>query len=156
MHKRSKLKEARDFLGRMHAERDNPDSFARELSAFLTASRSVLQYAHKEAVPKHGGQRWYDQAIANPLLAYFKDLRDDNIHALPVRPLTKTQTVRAGFLNIGDDDDEMLIPYPHDTIVYRYEFQDRAGEDVLDLCQQYLCALEDLVDNGVSAGWITG
>jgi hypothetical protein len=67
------------------------------------------------------------------------------------------RTEVAGFLKIGDDDDdEMLIPYSHNTTVHRYEFQDRPGEDVRDLSQQYLKALEGLVEDGIAMGWITG
>jgi len=66
------------------------------------------------------------------------------------------KTEVAGFLNIGDDDDEMLIPYPHNTIVHQFEFQDRPGEEVTDLSRQHLIALEGLVDDGIAMGWITG
>jgi len=94
--------------------------------------------------------------MANPLFGFFRDLRDDSIHEMPVRPLRKMKTEVAGFLNIGDDDDEMLIPYPHNTIVHQFEFQDRPGEEVTDLSRQYLIALEGLVDDGIAMGWITG
>src|SRR5450759_3755491 len=62
------------------------------------------------------------------------------------------KTEAAGFLNIGDDDDEMLIPYPHNTIVHQFEFQDRPGEEVTDLSRQHLIALEGLVDDGIAIG----
>jgi len=156
MNERAKLTEARHFLDRMHAEHGNPTAFALELSAFMGAARSVLQYAGREAKLKPGGQQWYDQAMANPLLCFFRDLRNNSIHEVPVKPLTKMKTEVAGFLNIGDDDDEILIPYPHNTIVQQYEFQDRPGEEVTDLCQRYLKALECLVEDGIAAGWITG
>jgi hypothetical protein len=140
----------------MHAEHDNPAACALEVSAFMGAARSVLQYACKEATLKPGGQRWYDQAMANPLLCFFRDLRDRGVHEMPVRHLTKMKTEVAGFLDIGDDDDEILIPYPHDTIVHQYEFQDRPGEEVTDLSQRYLKTLEGLVADGMAMGWITG
>ena len=120
MHERSKLAEARHFLDRMHAEHGNPAAFTLELSAFMGAARSVLQYACREAQLKPGGQKWYDQTMANPLLCFFRDLRDNNIHEVPAKPLTKITTEVAGLLNIGDDDDEILIPYPHNRIVQQY------------------------------------
>ena len=156
MHERSKLTEARHFLDRMYVEHGNPVAFALELSAFMGAARSVLQYACKEAQLKPGGQQWYDQTMANPLLCFFRDLRNNSIHEMPVKPLTKMTTQVAGFLNVGDDDDEMMIPYPHNTIVQQYEFQDRPGEQVMDLSQRYLQALESLVDDGIAVKWITG
>jgi len=156
MNERSKLIEARHFLDRMCAEHGNPAAFAHELSAFLGAARSVLQYALKEAELKQGGRQWYDRAMANPLFGFFKDLRNNSIHQMPIKPRTKMKTEAAGFLDIGDDDHEMLIPYPHDTIVHQYEFQNRPGEEVRDLSRQYLIALEDLVEGGIAMGWITG
>jgi hypothetical protein len=156
MHERSKLTEARHFLNRMHAEHGSPAAFALELSAFLGAARSVLQHALREASLEPGGQQWYAQSMANPLFGFFKNLRDNSIHDMPVRPLTRMKMEVAGFLKIGDDDDEMLIPYPHNTIVHRYEFQDRPGEDVMGLCQQYLDALESLIEDAIALGWITG
>ena len=156
MHERSKLTEARHFLNRMHAEHSNPAAFALELSAFMGAARSVLQYACREAKLKPGGQQWYDQTMANPLLCFFRDLRNNSIHEVPVKPLTKMKTEVAELLNVGGDDDEILIPYPHNTMVQQYEFKDRPGEEVTDLSQRYLKALEDLVEDAIAAGWITG
>ena len=156
MHERSKLAEARHFLDRMHAEHFDPQCFASELGAFLAASRSVLQYALKEAKAKPGGQQWYDQAMVNPLFTFFRDLRDDSIHEVPVTPLTKMKLTRASMLNIGDDDEEILIPHEHDTITHHYEFAGRPGEEVIDLSRQYLDTLKQLVEAGVRAGWISG
>jgi hypothetical protein len=140
----------------MHAERGHPAGFTVELSAFMGAARSVLQYAGREAKLKPGGQRWYDQTMANPLLCFFRDMRNNSIHEVPVKPVTKITTEVAGFLNIGDDDDEITIPYPHNTIVQRYEFQDRPGEEVIELSKRYLTALEAVVEDGIAMGWITG
>jgi hypothetical protein len=104
------------------------------VSAFMGAARSVLQYACREAKLKPGGQLWYDQIMANPLLCFCRDLRNSSIHEVPVKPATKMKMEVAGFLSIGDDDDdEILIPYPHNTTVYQSEFQDRPGEEVTDL-----------------------
>ena len=52
MHERYKLTEARYFLARMLTEHDSRTIFLFEVSAFLAAARSVLQYALKEAQPK--------------------------------------------------------------------------------------------------------
>jgi hypothetical protein len=157
MHERAKLTQASHFLERMHAEHGYPAGFTLELSAFMGAARSVLQYAGREARLKPGGRQWYTQATANPLLLFFRDMRNKSIHEVPVKPVSKMTTQVAGLLNIGDDgDDEIMIPYPHNTTVYRYEFQDRPGKDVIDLSQRYLKTLEALVEDGIARGWITG
>lgn len=156
MHERAKLIEARHFLDRMHSEHGNPAAFTLELSAFMGAARSVLQYACREAKLKPGGQDWYDQKMANPLLCFFRGLRDNNVHEVPAKPLTKMTTEAAGLLNIGDEDDEILIPYPHTRVVQQYEFQNRPGEEVIELSRRYVKALEAVVEDGVAMGWITG
>lgn len=94
--------------------------------------------------------------MANPLLRFFRNMRNNNIHEMPLRPVTKFTTEVAGFLNLGDDDDEIMIPYPHNTIVRWYEFQDRPGEEIIELSQRYLKALEAVVEDGIAMGWITG
>jgi broad specificity phosphatase PhoE len=156
MHERLKLGEARYFLDRMVAERGNHSAVSHELSAFLAAARSVLQYALDEAKATSGGQQWYDQAVADPLLRFFKGKRNATIHREPVRPLRKLSTRQAGFITVGEDEDEMMIPYPHEQTVEHYEFQDRPGEDVYDLSRRCLELLETFVDDGVAHGWITG
>jgi len=140
----------------MYAERTNPAVFTRELSAFLAAARSVLQYALAEAQGKPGGQSWYEQVMQNPLLSFFKNLRDNNVHVVPVEPVTKTTMEVAGMLNIGDDDDEHWIPHKHMRMIWRYEFQERPYEDVLDLSLHYLKTLEDIVNDGTSRALISG
>ena len=156
MHEKAKLAAARHFLDRMHAEHGDPTAFALELGAFLGESRSALQHAWKEATQKPGGQFWYEQRMADPLLCFFRDLRNSSIHEVPVKPLTKRKSVVAPFLSIGDDDDEFLIPYPHDTTVHWYEFEERPGDEVTELAQQYLKALDAVVADGVAMGWISG
>ena len=71
-------------------------------------------------------------------------------------PVRKITTEAAGLLNIGDNDDEIMIPYPHMRTVDHYEFQDRPGDDVNDVSRRYLALLEALVEDGVAKGWITG
>lgn len=48
MHELEKLKEAGYFARRMEASINDPKAFQYELSAFLSAARSVLQYAFEE------------------------------------------------------------------------------------------------------------
>jgi len=82
MHERRKIAEAEYFLARMEENRDSHEYFYYNLSAFLSASRSVLQFALEEAKIKAGGQAWYDQIMqANTvLLGFMRDRRDENIH----------------------------------------------------------------------------
>lgn len=155
MHARYKLMEARYFLARMHEQHDNPTSFRFELSAFLGAARSALQYSLKEAQARSGGRQWYDQAIArDPLLTFFKDQRNANIHTAPVTPATVMTTHVSDYLSI---DEDTIIPFQHETSSYRHRFADwSADETVIELSERYLNALEAFVDDGVAQKMITG
>jgi hypothetical protein len=80
-------------------------AFRHDLSAFLNSARSVLQFAHKEAKPKPGGQAWYDSQIASSLVCqFFKDERDRNIHEKPTHPKAVVSTKLGSnvkFMNAG-------------------------------------------------------
>ena len=155
MHERHKLDEASYFIERMRAEHDNRTAFRFELSAFLGASRSVLQYALREASTKPEGRKWYDQALTrDPIFAFFKELRDDNIHTQPARPAAAFTTAESDYLEI---DEETIIPYRHTTTSIRHTFADWKGnESVLELVDRYLSALRILVDEGIAKKMISG
>ena len=145
MHELYKLKEAHYFLKRMSLEHDDPTNFRFELSAFLGAARSVLQYALKEAQSRSGGEQWYQQAITgDPLFTFFKNQRDANIHSVPVSPATRMETHISEYLRM---DDDTMIPYRHHTSSYHHRFADwPEDEAVIDISQRYLNALQDIVN----------
>ena len=81
MYELKKLNEAKYFLKRMIEETNQIDHFIFNLSAFLSSSRSILQYALEELKTKQGGQKWYNQYMTNEaMFRFFKDKRDINIH----------------------------------------------------------------------------
>jgi hypothetical protein len=91
MYESEKLDEAEYFLGRMNRTKKDPRAFRCNLSAFLSAARSVLQLAYKEASGK-GGQAWYDsQVTGNSVLEFFRDRRNLNVHTIPVNPIKEFQ-----------------------------------------------------------------
>ena len=154
MHEKYKLTETRYFLARMLAEHDGLTNFRFELSAFLGAGRSVLQYALEEAKLKRGGQQWYDNAMNDPLLAFFRDQRNASTHTAPVAPARDFRHYVSDYLRI---DEDTIIPYRHHTSTHSYRFAAWQGdEDVVELSERYLNALQALVDDGVSQGMITG
>jgi hypothetical protein len=182
MHEAQKLKEAWYFLIEMHAKVRDPHALAHCLSAFLSAARSAAQYALKEAQAKHGGQAWYDgevQIAKRPLMSFFKDERDINIHTKPVGPkaifkveahvtlyLRGSADYRVNFVDEHGQPVEIASPPPESEPPLppppaaiepevRYEFADRPGEDLLVLCQEYLKELESLVKSGKQAGFVT-
>jgi hypothetical protein len=83
----AKIKEAQYFLSLLPELKNDRDKFIHNLSAFLTAGRSALQYAREEAEGKRKGLRWYDRHVASSkIIRFLKEKRDLNIHVNPVSP----------------------------------------------------------------------
>src|SRR5437763_15169345 len=84
MHEEGKLQEASHFLGQMRSSLEDPEVFRYNLSAFLSAGRSVAQYALKEAQTKPRGQVWHDRfETQDKLMGFFASTRDANIRDQP-------------------------------------------------------------------------
>jgi hypothetical protein len=178
VHEPEKLKEARYFFQQMTASVNDPVAFQYELSAFLSSARSVLQYARKEARKKPGGQQSYDrQVTGNSVLEFFKDKRDVNVHAKPLRPtrhVSVSDTLNVmisestriemrkedGTVEVREFREERpeLRPQEEATeVTSRHVFDDWNGpEDVIDLSRLYLAALDDFVKRGLADGIISG
>lgn len=178
MNENTKIQEAEYFLSRMSENNERP-FFNYNLSAFLTAARSVLQYALKESETKPNGKSWYDSAIqSRPVVHFFKDKRNINIHAEPINPSAE---INIGindaislsdevFITLTDKDgnilDEKTVPRSQPTreiksnepvVNYRFIFRDwRGNEDVVDLSRQYIKELKEIISDGVARGFITG
>jgi len=181
MYEKDKLDEAKYFYSQMSTTFDDNKNFKYNLSAFLTSARSILQYTREEAKGKTGGQVWYDKQIAaSHTLGFFKDKRDVNIHTEPVRPtkhLTATITAKIGLrasasVTVKDASGNILsessttspqnetkpqsLPET-ESITVRWVFSDWPGpEDVMILCQKYIGELDDLVEDGIKQGFLTG
>ncbi|MBU1180527.1 hypothetical protein KJ885_06295 [Patescibacteria group bacterium] len=73
MDEKKKLGEAKYFFKLMSRNKKNKEKFLYNVSAFLTAARSILQYSLEEAKNKSNGQFWYDNYISrNIILQFFK------------------------------------------------------------------------------------
>lgn len=182
MHEDIKFKEAGYFLTQMTANQDNPDAFAHNLSAFLSASRSVLQYALEEAKTKPGGQAWYDDQITRDdraIVRFFRDQRNVNVHAKPVGPRRIIHVEAVTTLHISGSVDvsvdyfdpegkriEIHAPAERDVPPapryepappsVRYVFDGWPGdEDVLALGNEYLKQLRKIVADGRAGGFLT-
>ena len=178
MHEIEKLEEAAYFLSRMRASTECSKSFKFELSAFLSASRSILQYALEEAKTKPSGQKWYDAKVSSSRTAkFFKDRRDLNIHAKPIRPsqaivvevhnhigvgdsLAITMTKENGTVISSQVEENMPARESKDTnhveVATRYFLHEWTGpEDVIELALDYLDELARIVNDGKRDGFIT-
>lgn len=177
MYEESKLKEAWYFYSRMISETDNRDNLLFDLSAFLSAARSVLQYSLKEAQTKSGGQQWYDDHItSSKVIDFFRDKRDINVHIQPIQVSQRTSIQLTGVVRISGSihikkfdqtgrlideysselSEPPLAPEIPSKVTHRFTFPDWSGtEDVLQLCQLYLKDLQHVVEDGLNNGFLT-
>ena len=178
MNESKKLEEAKYFLTKMEEAQDDHSSFVYNLSAFLSASRSVLQYALNESGKTVNGNRWYQSfVISSSILKFFKNKRDVNIHEKPVSPPSNVQINISDSAHISesisvvirDKDGNILNQFtsspqstshdnkPNVTKRVSYQFSEWNGNnDVLSLCRDYLKQLETLIDEGICKGFIAG
>lgn len=162
-----KLDEAENYYNEMIANKNDLAKFIFSLSAFVNASRSVLQYPYEYLKDgKLFGTPegiWFDEFRADPkrknIFAFFKDERDFNIHRGPVKTtitgiinLRMTFKVKKdGTLEPVDDESDMKSTISAHT----YWFDNWHGdEDVLALCRRYLNELNELHKDGVKKGFI--
>ena len=152
------------------SKNNNPHSFQFEVSAFLSAARSVLQYMNKE-VNGTTGQKWYDDTVAkSSVFRFFKDRRDVNIHAEPLALSLKVDTFDIVSISLSEsvnvvkrDSDGNVIEVimtqnTNDlgltepsgrSVAYRYSFPDWVGkEDVLQSAEKYVTELRNFVKEG--------
>lgn len=176
MYEIDKLNEANYFFNHMCNTIDEPDCFHYELSAFLSAARSVLLYALEEAQTKRNGQKWYDNYISqSDILKFFRDKRDISIHQEPVKAHKHITACINEVIHISDSINIQVqkvgslikkklkkstpqpIPKSTDmTISVKYKFPDWQGtEDVIELCRKYIKELEKFIKDGLSKRFIT-
>ena len=176
MHEQTKFMEAEYFLAQMINEKGNLNPFKYNLSAFLSAARSVLQYSREEVRVKDGGQGWYDnQTGVYPTIKFFKDKRDINVHGHPVPLKQNVNITVTGVIGISDflavtikDQNGNIIgrsesapnPPQNPQVIpaitgYEYFFHDWNGkEDVIELCRKYLEELKLFLADGRSKGFM--
>jgi len=185
MNEKTKLEEAKYFYSKMLNEQGNRNAFIYNLSAFLSAARSVLQYALEEARVKKGGQKWYENLMAaSQLLKFFKDERDVNIHTEPVLPKAHyTLYAEAGNYILMSGSVSMIVRDKEGNIKQQtkvsanssveqekpvqkptskpnevgYFFDNWMGnEDVLTLSKKCLEEIERAINDGIIQGFIAG
>jgi hypothetical protein len=182
VNEKAKLDEARYFYSRMSVELNNRQPFIYNLSAFLSAARSTIQYALTENESNKSGQDWVINRVKESrILSFFKDKRDVNIHDEPLNPSTDvTVSLGTGTVLISgslsfihrDAKGNILSQSPSQPlqsttipknneessgITYKHRFSDWDGkEDIMTLSKMYLDELQNMVDEGIKKGFITG
>ncbi len=184
MYELEKIKEAEYFYKQILDTQEDSEVFKYNLSAFLSAARSVLQFACEEAKTKHKGQYWYDTCVSKkPIISLFKDKRDINIHREPVKTrkditLSLTEalhlSVSMGSIKMVQKDkygniisesisESQSEPKPRKVkkqvpaeVIYRYSFENWLGnEDIPTLCQKYINELKTITVDGLKKGFLS-
>jgi hypothetical protein len=178
----AKFREAAYFLGVMKSSINDRNAFVYNFSAFITAARSVVQYALEECKPDPAAKTWYDNYVASTdLIRYFKDKRDMNIHEEPVVPNAAFSAEVSMHLSVSgtcsvkvfsrdaegnlvekptpaSDAAEQAIasppPKPQSTESVRYYLADRKADDLVDLAENYIDELIAFLKVGRAAGHI--
>jgi hypothetical protein len=179
MYEKEKLNEASFYFSLMVKDQNNGKNFTYFLSAFLSSSRSILQYARAEIEARDKSNlTWYNDFVSkHSPLGFFKDRRDVNIHFIPVQPfkaitvtvhesLTFSESVRVVKRDengnvVSDRTFENPKPFveqkeikPEIEITYRFD-EWTGPEDVLALCRMYLKELENFINEAENKGYIS-
>jgi len=83
-----KLDEARFFVERVKeaAQSSDPWPLTCYLRAFVAAARSVAAYLQKEAKDVGRRKEYYDLHDPDPVLTFFRNVRNDNLKVNPLHP----------------------------------------------------------------------
>jgi hypothetical protein len=175
MHEQSKLKEAEFFLCHMALQSSDRQAFMYFLSAFLSAARSVVQYAFEEVKSKPFAQAWYEEQVrSSDIVSFFKDKRDVNIHVRPARISEKISMSET--LHISDSLVVRMADHNgNQSVVHASSLQQahpdsetprtkkvslvfpgwNGSQDVFQLCEEYLKELNEIVSDGKVRGFLT-
>lgn len=147
-----KIDEAKYHLGEMIVKEEtrNQKDFNHVLSAYITAARSVLQFAEKYC------NRYYQANINSvKLKEYFKNLRDGNIHEKMITTITSgssevlSSITVSGEIDTSDINNEVSTSSPTNKYYYTTgETSDEYGTDsIVELGKQYIKEIENFIDN---------
>lgn len=173
MNELEKINEAEYFYGRIVDCQENRNEFKYNLSAFLTSTRSVLQYIHERSKLNSALGNWYNKKVSgNRVLKFFKCKRNINIHVKPINPNARIDagisveipvpqiSLKIEYSNGNENIKEHQLTNPDPPlkkkseppkVSYEYKFSDWSGnEDVITLCKMYLDELKNIVMEGQS------
>jgi len=180
MKEQEKLGEAKYFYQQMLAEQSNQTHFKYNLSAFISAARSVLEYAAEEINSRRNRsareamKAWYREKVAKDGILYFiGGERIRNFHHFPVNPRVNI-TLQPDDCIFGSTVGHIHLngqvqagtPLPQAVVreklkppppLPKYKFIGWPGmEDVPTLCRKCLDELELFIKEGMPLGYISG
>src|SRR6266567_1640060 len=160
MYEDGKPKEAAYFLGQMGSTLQDPEVFRFNLSAFLSAARSIAQYALKEAQTKPQGQTWYEDFVKQDrFMRFFASKRDANIHDQIVQLDGHVDVYVKDAAHVGEralvekfDRDGNLIEAVSAEPGADPDAEWAGSEEIPELSDRYLESLRSFVADGRTRG----
>jgi len=163
-----KLNEAKYFLECMKMKQSDRDAFKYNLSAFLSAARSLTLVMQKEFKHVSGFEEWYAKKRVNMRsdnsMKLLNDKRVMTIHKQPVRPHAHININISEQVSISEsisvvithangtvekrEKKPILPPTTAKTKVkteWRWYFNELLEKDVITVCEEHVVKLENLV-----------
>jgi len=165
---RQKLEEAKYFLEQMKGRQSDRDAFKYNLSAFLSAARSVTLIMQKEFGKVSDFKDWYTEKQSmmrsDETMRLLNNKRVMTIHQQPIRPRAHVKVSISEHITISEsilivithadgtverrESKPKLPPTPAKTEVtteWRWYFDKLPEKDVVTVCEEYIAKLEALV-----------
>lgn len=168
----TKLNEARHFLGQIKKSLDNPEILGFNLSAFVSAARSVTYIMQREFKENFYFEKWYratqEKMKEDSIYEFFNSLRVYTIHIgsikkyrhiavqineppVSVSASVSVKVIRNGKLiqqstspltNSSPSRKPSIVGSTQETMMH---FEGRPQDDGIELCENYLKKLEKIV-----------
>ena len=156
---RRKVREAEYFLSMMKQVFEGDDTFSYNLSAFLSAARSITWYMQKQYAHRNGFAEWYCphkiKMSADPELEYLNELRVEDVHREPIRTgATREVTLYVDMILVEEGapmaeqakEAERKPPMQSNPKTIRRLFPKFGQVDVIEFCETQLVKLTRMVE----------
>jgi len=156
---RHKIREAEYFLSMMNHVFEDDNTFSYNLSAFLSAARSITWHMQEQYRGRQNFDEWYRQRqikmSADPELHYLNKVRVEDVHRKPVLSgATRELTILATVILVKDGasvaeqakEAEPKPPTQSRQKTVRRWFPEFGQVDVMEFCEKQLTKLAKLVE----------
>jgi len=164
---REKLNEAKYFLNQMIEKQADRDGFKYNLSAFLTAARSVTWFMQNEFGKKRGFKVWYAKKQTemknDEIMRFLNEKRVKTIHRKPIDPRVNVKVSMHDRIGLSSSV-SIIVTRPDGTIMSRQSkpakkptpaktenavewgmyFDEMPKKDIVTVCKEHIVKLDTL------------
>lgn len=155
--KEDKLKEAEYFLQMMKDTYEDAEALNHNYSAFLNASRCVIQYTYEDVKHVPANRKWYEHYVSNnKVITYFQEKRNINIHERPVTNDSRSVTIHmnCAYLIAGQKEEAKKWKPPTSTSVSKITNWNDVEQEIVDACSDYTVQIKQFLADGKNKGLI--